>query len=167
MRYFLVGLPGSGKSHWGKIWSEKTKSPYFDLDEIIENNEGESIKDIFKKEGEEYFRNLETFYLTKLVDNYKALMLSTGGGTPCFNNNMDLMNNLGQTIHLNPPIETIVRRLWKPKGNKRPMFSHCKNQNEVLITLEELNNKRIKYYAQAKYQLQNCDEFSIKNMEKA
>jgi shikimate kinase len=154
MRYFLLGLPGSGKSHWGKIWSEKLKLHHYDLDEIIENNEGESITDIFKNEGEEHFRNLETFYLHKLINNYNSLVISTGGGTPCFNENLKLMNSQGTSIFLNPSIEEIANRIWNPTGeNKRPMFSDCNSIEDVQKVLNELQQKRIQCYRNANYEL--------------
>ncbi|WP_375578393.1 shikimate kinase [Marivirga tractuosa] len=166
MRYFLIGLPGSGKSHWGKIWSEKLKVPYFDLDEIIQNNEGESISDIFKNEGEDYFRNLETFYLNKLIDNYTALLLSTGGGTPCFNDNINLMNNKGLSIFLNPSIEENAARIWKPdKGNQRPMFNNCNSLDDVQNLLNGLKNKRLSFYKKAKIELKNWDTESLLNLK--
>lgn len=164
MRYFLVGLPGSGKSHWGKIWSEKIKIPYFDLDEIIENNEGYSISQIFELEGEDHFRHLESFYLNKLIDNYQAFIISTGGGTPCFNNNMDLLNNKGTTVYLNPPLEEIAKRVCKPGENKRPLFSQCKNNIEVLEKLKELHEKRFAYYHKANIHLEKWNESTIKNL---
>lgn len=165
MRYFLIGLPGSGKSHWGQLWSEKLRLPFFDLDEIIQNNEGESIADIFKNEGEEHFRNLESFYLKKLIDNYQALILSTGGGTPCFNKNMNLMNANGLTIFLNPSIEDNTKRVWKPNGeNDRPLFSNCKSLAEVHQLLNELKNKRLPFYQEAKIELNNWDENTLSRL---
>jgi len=164
MRYFLIGLPGSGKSHWGKIWSDKIKSPYFDLDETIVNNEGLTIQELFDNEGEEYFRNLETFYLKKLIDNHNSFILSTGGGTACFNNNIKLMNEKGLSLYLNPPLEKIAERVWKPRTNKRPLFSNCGNQAQVINKLEDLHNQRNKYYQEAKFTFQSWDEFTIENI---
>jgi shikimate kinase len=165
MRYFLLGLPGSGKSHWGKIWSEKINLPFFDLDEVIYNNEGESILDIFRTEGEDHFRNLETFYLNKLITNYKSFILSTGGGTPCFNSNMSLMNDKGITIFLNPPIEETAKRIWKPNGgNKRPMFAGCSSLEDVQENLTALYRKRVHFYQDAKKELTNWDDTSLKRI---
>jgi len=164
MRYFLIGLPGSGKSHWGKIWADKMKLTYFDLDELIENNEGFSISEIFQNDGEAHFRNLETFYLNKVIDNYQAFILSTGGGTACFNNNIELMNASGRTLFLDPPIEKIVARIWKPNKNKRPLFSHCNNLSEALEAVKQLNTERKKYYQQAKFALNTWDELTLKKI---
>ena len=165
MRYFLLGLPGSGKSHWGKIWARETRNSFFDLDKVIENNEGESIKNIFKTEGEDHFRNLESFYLNKLIDNYHGLVLSTGGGTPCFNENLKLMARAGKTIFLNPPIEDIASRVWKPETNERPMFNQCKSKQEAFRLLEDLKTKRIIYYEQADIILERWDETIIKKIK--
>jgi len=164
MRYFLIGLPGSGKSHWGKIWSDKIRSPYFDLDETIVNNEGLTIQELFDNEGEEYFRNLETFYLKKLIDNHNSFVLSTGGGTACFNNNIKLMNEKGVSLYLNPPLEKIVERVWKPKTNKRPLFSTANDEKEVLRILTDLHTRRIPFYQEAKFMLQSWDELTIGNL---
>ncbi len=166
MRYFLIGLPGSGKSHWGKIWANTMKMPYFDLDEIIENNEGQSITDIFKSEGEEYFRNLETFYLKKLINNYGTAVLSTGGGTPCFNDNMNLMNDKGITLFLNPQIEKIAERIWQPvDDNKRPLFSACNSLDKVQDTLIKLYQNRKAFYQRSKIEMNKWDENSLKGLK--
>lgn len=165
MRYFLIGLPGSGKSYWGKKWAEKMKLMYFDLDEIIVQNEGESISDIFKTEGEEHFRNLETFYLNKLTDNYNALLISTGGGTACFNNNMEVLNQKGTSIFLDPPLEQIAKRIWNPhEKNKRPLFSQCSSDLEVLEQLKILYKERAEFYLKASIHLQEWDECSLNNL---
>ncbi|MGM0581081.1 MAG: shikimate kinase [Bacteroidota bacterium] len=166
MRYFLMGLPGSGKSHWGKIWANNIKVLYFDLDDVIETNEGFSIKEIFNNEGEKHFRNLETFYLNKLIRNYESFVLSTGGGTPCFNDNMGIMNKKGITLFLNPPIEETTKRIWKPNsGNKRPMFSDCQSIEEVQEILNKLYKDRIPFYQKAQNELNIWDENSLKGLK--
>ncbi|ADR23683.1 shikimate kinase [Marivirga tractuosa] len=167
MRYFLLGLPGSGKSHWGRIWSKKLKLPFFDLDEVIVENEGNSINEIFKNEGEEHFRNLETFYLQKLIANYSSLILSTGGGTPCFRDNLLLMNEKGISIFLNPPIEEIANRVWNPNEIiKRPLFSDCNSIKDVQEVLQRLNEDRIPIYQKAIVELKSYSENSIKGLHK-
>ena len=162
MRYFLVGLPGVGKSHWGKIWSDEKRAPFFDLDDVIENSEGQSIIDIFKLDGEDYFRNLETFYLKKLINNYRSLVISTGGGTACFNNNIEVMNKNGITLFLNPSIEENAARIWETdQKNKRPLFAYCNSISEVQETLNKLKNKRIIHYQKAQIELNNWDKKSL------
>ena len=166
MRYFLLGLPGSGKSYWGKLWAENNKVLYFDLDVVIETNEGFSIKEIFQSEGEKHFRNLETFYLSKLIDNYESFILSTGGGTPCFNKNIKLMNENGISIFLNPAIEENAERIWKPQGgNIRPLFSGCNSLEEVKVILKNLYENRISFYQKAKIELKTWDKDSLKELK--
>ncbi len=163
MRYFLIGLPGSGKSHWGKLWAENSKVLYFDLDEVIETNEGFSIKQIFQNEGEKHFRNLETFYLNKLINNYESFVISTGGGTPCFNENIKLMNEKGISIFLNPPIEETAERIWKPnESHKRPLFADCNSLEDVQLILKSLYESRIPFYQKAKKELKTWDKNSLK-----
>ncbi|RUA35486.1 MAG: shikimate kinase [Bacteroidetes bacterium] len=167
MRYFLLGLPGSGKSHWGKIWSDYLNTPFFDLDKVIVDNEGFSIKEIFKNDGEDHFRNLETFYLNKLIDNYNGFILSTGGGTPCYNDNMKLMNEKGISIFLNPPIDVTAKRIWKPNGgNKRPLFADCNSFEDVQKSLISLYKTRIKFYQEAKIEFNTWNEHSLNGIHK-
>lgn len=162
-----MGLPGSGKSHWGKVWADKLTVPYFDLDEVIIDNEGFSIKEIFKTEGESHFRDLETFYLDKLISNYGDFILSTGGGTPCFNDNMKLMNEKGITVFLNPPIEEIAQRIWKPnEANKRPLFVACNSIKDVQVILNRLFESRILFYQKGKIEFKTWDEDSLKGLHK-
>ena len=163
MRFFLIGLPGSGKSHWAKIWSERNSIPYFDLDEIIEKSEGFAISEIFKNEGEQHFRNLESFYLEKLIKNFKVIIIATGGGTACFNSNMELMNQSGKTIYLNTPIAQIAERLWEAEQqSSRPLLANCQTLTEVIAKLEEMQTQRSQFYQQAKIIWENWDEASLK-----
>jgi shikimate kinase len=84
MRIFLIGFMGSGKTHWGKLLSGEMRLPYFDLDEVIVAAEKKSVQQIFHDNGEEYFRNKEQEVLEALVEDHKDVIISTGGGTPCF-----------------------------------------------------------------------------------
>ena len=112
MRYFLVGFMGSGKSFWGKKWGEAFGIPFIDLDEEIERAAGESVQSIFNKRGEKAFRQLEHKTLFRLIstDNY---ILSCGGGTPCYFDNMKAMNKNGITIYLKASPEILAARLMK------------------------------------------------------
>ena len=77
---------GSGKTHWGKILSRHTGLPYFDLDEVIVAAENKSVQQIFHDKGEEYFRVKEQEVLEALAEDHTDVIISTGGGTPCFFN---------------------------------------------------------------------------------
>ena len=83
--FFLVGMPGSGKSTTAKYISEHTDLNFIDLDVEIEKNFGKKINEIFSDKGEKYFRNKETNVLKKIVEKNNNFILATGGGTPCFN----------------------------------------------------------------------------------
>ena len=78
MKIFLIGFMGCGKTHWGKLLSEKLKIPFFDLDEKIEEHEGKQINAIFEKEGEEYFRLLEKDVLHLLTESHETFVMACG-----------------------------------------------------------------------------------------
>ncbi|MDE7374246.1 MAG: shikimate kinase, partial [Odoribacter sp.] len=91
MKYFLVGYMACGKTHRGRIMAEELGIRFIDLDTYIVNREFRTIPQIFAEEGEAGFRKLETRYLQEVCELYKDFVLSTGGGTPCFNDNMAYM----------------------------------------------------------------------------
>lgn len=164
MRYFLIGLPGSGKSYWGKVWSEKMKIPYFDLDQLIEKKEGLSIKEIFEIKGEAYFREVESFCLRNLIDTYDSFILATGGGTPCLQENMQLMNDKGSTVFLNLPLAEISKRIWNPDdANRRPLLKGCNSIADIEARLQQLNENRLPFYLMAKMELKKWDESTLSN----
>ena len=101
---------GSGKNYWADYLSKHFNIPVYHLDDEIEKAEQKKIADVFKDDGENYFRNKESSVLKSFVDK-RSFILSVGGGTPCFNNNMDWMNNNGVTIWLDEPLQTIEQRL--------------------------------------------------------
>src|SRR5271156_994519 len=105
MKIFLIGFMGSGKTHWGSRLAEKMQMPFFDLDSVIVQKEQKSIADIFTEKGEEYFRYLEKEILEELVLGEERFILSLGGGTPCFFNNIEFMKKHGKVIWLNTSVE--------------------------------------------------------------
>lgn len=140
-RIFLVGLPGSGKSTVGAYLAKALNYTFQDLDAEIEEVAGRSIADIFEEEGEEYFRKLEATQLRQMTD--EKMVISTGGGAPCFLDGMKWMNENGFTIFLNPPFDTIVERISKEAH--RPLIGD--DPEETLINLL---SKRMPHYRQAK-----------------
>ncbi len=92
MRIFLIGFMACGKTHWGKLLSEKLQIPFFDLDQQVEEKEESTITQIFEEYGEEYFRLLEKDVLHLLTENHESFVMACGGGTPCFYNNIDYMS---------------------------------------------------------------------------
>ena len=122
MKIFLVGYMASGKTRRGRAMAEEKGLRFIDLDLYIEEREFKTIRDIFKKYGEEAFRKMETRYLKEICEFYDDFVLSCGGGTPCFNGNMDYMNAQGETIFLNATVDVITARLIRGKW-KRPLVA--------------------------------------------
>ncbi len=150
MKIFLIGMMGSGKSFWAKKLAKKWKLGGYDLDFLIESNEEKSIAEIFEEDGEAYFRKVETKLLHWFADK-KAFFLATGGGAPCFNNNMEWMNKQGITIWINEPVEVLVNRLL-PEKEHRPLIRHLSDQ-ELHTFLSNKLAERTAYYQQAKFTL--------------
>lgn len=151
LKIVLIGLPGSGKSTFGLKLAQKLDFPFIDLDTYIEAQENATIPTIFYEQGEGAFRNMETKYLLELLQQEKAYVLSTGGGTPCFNDNMDWINSYAVSIYLDVPIDTIQQRLTVAEGN-RPLFSGL-DRTEVKKKLEDLAQIRNSFFLQAKIKL--------------
>ena len=99
MKIFLTGFMGSGKTYWGRIWSRQLGLDFYDLDELIEKKEGKTISTIFEKEGEDHFRKLEATALKAFAETENGI-IACGGGTACFNDNMQWMNEQGVTVFL-------------------------------------------------------------------
>ena len=150
-KIFIVGMPGSGKSTMARYLCSKTKFNYLDLDEEIEKKSQKSVTEIFRDEGQEYFRSLETKLLKEIINKKKIFILSTGGGTPCFNKNMELMKKNGITIFLNTSIDTLIERV--SRKNKRPLF----NSKNIKETINNMFNERIKYYNQSRFSVKDND----------
>lgn len=114
---------GSGKTTIGKLLSAKLGNDYIDLDDFIEFNEKKSIKEIFSSKGEIYFRKIEKEYLLHLLDTRESVVISLGGGTPCYSNNHELLRKDDLlSIYLKASIETILGRI-KNEKIKRPLLS--------------------------------------------
>lgn len=151
MRLFLLGLPGSGKSSLGKELAASLGYAFMDTDEMITGFEEMSIEEIFEAHGEDYFRKLESDMLLRVVkeDN---VVISTGGGTPCYFDNMEIINKEGISIFLDVPPATIAKRLFKKEGSNRPMVKG-KTEKELLELLENKYKERISFYEQAKVKI--------------
>jgi shikimate kinase len=146
-KIYLVGLPGAGKSHSGKLLAEKLHWNFVDLDILIENELNKTIGDIFDEHGEEIFRKLEKEVLKK-TEKLQNTVISCGGGTAAFEKNMEWMQKKGLTIFLNPPIENIIPRIIQNQ-KKRPLFRGLK-EAQLRKKLAEFAEKRGKYYSKAR-----------------
>jgi shikimate kinase len=146
MIFFLNGFMGSGKSHWGKAWAATFKIGFIDLDEAIEIEERKAVTEIFESKGEDYFRAAETRILKSLTD-INSTIVACGGGTPCFNNNMEWMNEHGITVYITASPEEILRRLIKGQ-QQRPLIKKL-NQAELLFFIQQKLKEREPFYNQA------------------
>jgi shikimate kinase len=151
MKLFLIGMMGSGKSFWTKKLSKKCKVGGYDLDFLIESHEEKTIAEIFAEDGEPYFRKSESKIL-RWFGEKKAFVLATGGGTPCFHDNMKWMNEQGITIWIDEPISTLMERLL-PEKSHRPLIQKLAD-HELEIFLTDKLAERMPFYQQATYHLQ-------------
>ena len=138
---------GCGKTHWGKLLSEKLNIPFFDLDEKIIEHEGRSVAEIFAREGEEYFRLLEKDVLHILTESHDTFVMATGGGTPCFYNNIDYLKKRGTTVWINCSTECLYQRLVNEK-DQRPLISNVPVQELKSYIIKKYSSRKI-YYQQA------------------
>lgn len=150
MRIFLIGYMGSGKSTLGMQLAELTSYTFIDMDKYIEDKEGKSIVEIFKNPGESHFRNLEKNAIQDF-NQMNNIIVATGGGAPCFFDNMEQMNNNGLTIYLNPPVDELVKRL-KPAKAHRPIIKD-KTDEELKEFIISMLEKRNPFYLKATYQI--------------
>ncbi|MET3880111.1 MULTISPECIES: shikimate kinase [Chitinophaga] len=148
MKIYLLGFMGAGKSYWGKQLADHWQLPYYDLDEVIVEAEEMAIADIFATKGEDYFREKESQLLRELSkqDNF---LISCGGGTPCFQENMDFMNEHGTTVWINPSVETMVERLQRKKS-KRPLIADLEDEDLVGF-VEKKMAERLPFYQQSRH----------------
>ena len=152
MRIYLIGFMGSGKSYLGKLWAAQNNLSFYDLDEMIEEIECNYIKEIFDKKGEEYFRKSEAEILRKTIKLENSI-ISCGGGTACFYDNINWMNKNGTTVFLNPTSDILIKNLL-PQKEQRPLLKNIKDddlQNFIEAKLEE----RMQFYKASKITLQN------------
>ncbi len=145
----LVGYMGSGKSHISKILGEKINFKIFDLDKEISKKKNKTIPEIFEKKGEIYFRKSEKETLEELLATQENCIISLGGGTPVYYNNMEILNNNSITIYLRANIGTLVQRLSKQK-EKRPLIARISDEDLPEFIAKHLFERNI-FYNKAQY----------------
>ena len=135
---FLIGMPGVGKSHWGRIWAEASGYDFADLDDCAAAQAGMSIPEIFRSIGEEGFRALETAVLGDAIATAggRDTLIATGGGTPVFNNNMDLMLESGCVVYLRAGIDRLLRQITGSLTG-RPLLHDAEDGVAALKALQE------------------------------
>ena len=145
MRIVLLGYMASGKSSIGKRIAKSLNINFIDLDDYIIEKENQSIADIFSNKGEIYFRKIEHLYLKEILENEKNFILSLGGGTPCYANNMELIkNNKATSIYLQGNVLTLVERLIKKKA-KRPLIASLSDEQIPEFVAKHLFERRAFY----------------------
>lgn len=147
MPIYLIGFMGSGKTTVGKKLAKELDYQFIDLDNYLETKYQTTIAQIFKTDGEAHFRKLEQQCLTEL-SGLGSVLISTGGGTPCFFDNMEKMKSMGFTLYLDASPALLKDRLKNAK-TKRPLLSQANTEEELLALIEEKLQARLPYYKQA------------------
>lgn len=147
----LIGYMASGKTSVGKILAEKLSYKFIDLDDFIEEKEHATVKEIFKTKGEIYFRKAETEYLKELLDTKNEnIVLSLGGGAPCFGKNMDdvLSTTNAVSVYLKGSVPFLSNKLIN-KRSKRPLIAHIESIDVMSEFVGKHLFERMPYYSKA------------------
>lgn len=168
-RVFLIGYMGAGKTTLGKALAAEMNWTFVDLDHFIEARQHKSVSRIFSEVGERGFRELERSALRE-VALFENTVIALGGGTPCFFDNMEIVNRSGYSIYLKPSEEVLLRRLVQGKA-KRPVIAD-KSDAELLSFIRGNLAQREPYYLQAERvldsdHLENKAEISVMAREVA
>lgn len=148
MRIYIIGLPSSGKTTLGKPVADKMNLDLIDLDHFIEEKEGCSISDIFKYQGEDYFRGIEKSALYE-VSKKNNVIIATGGGVPCFFDNMKFMNKQGLTLFLDVSVDELFKRMNQNNGTEDRPLLQGKKEEGLKQELEKKYKNRYPFYNEA------------------
>ncbi|WP_291529632.1 shikimate kinase [Bacteroides sp. UBA939] len=148
VRIFLTGYMGAGKTTLGKAFARELNIPFIDLDWYIEERFHKSIRELFTERGEASFREMEQAMLHE-VAQFENVIISTGGGTPCFFDNMEYMNQHGQTVFLDVHPDVLFRRL-RVATQQRPIL-WGKTDAELRAFITDALEKRTPHYNKASY----------------
>ncbi|PKP01630.1 MAG: shikimate kinase [Bacteroidetes bacterium HGW-Bacteroidetes-6] len=154
MKVFLIGFMAAGKSRFGKKLANQLGLPFIDLDEFITTETGKSPADWLVEKGENFFREIERACLMQLIGE-ERFMISTGGGTPCYSDNMQQMNKVGITLWLNTPFGQIFQRLSITKARRPLIDNDAKIPDREQV--EFLFNQRLPFYQQAQITIPAAD----------
>ena len=145
---------GSGKTTIGKVLSKRLNSNFLDLDDYIEEAEGMSVREIFKNRGEVYFRKKETDYLREVLERDENIVLSVGGGTPCFGANMQLINDATpNSIYIKTDLNVLCDRLSREK-EERPLIANLAPEDFQEFIAKHLFERGF-FYNQAHHTVHN------------
>jgi len=148
-RIFLIGYMGSGKTTIGKLLAARLGFSFVDMDKHIEEKEFKSVSQIFAEKGESEFRLIEQKCLHEVAE-FENIVISTGGGAPCFFDNIRFMNTHGTTVYLKLSAAELADRLESSRANKRPLLAERKGEELQQFIAEGLA-KREPFYEQAAY----------------
>ena len=152
MKIVLIGYMASRKSTIGKILAKELNLSFIDLDHYISDREQMSISEIFTQKGEIYFRKIETKYLLEVLEKEQEFILSLGGGTPCYGNNMEIiLNSDAASVYLKASIPTITERIRTGK-RKRPLVAHLSNEELPEFIGKHLFERQF-YYLQSNHSI--------------
>ncbi len=155
VKIVLVGYMGSGKTTIGKLVAKHLKINFLDLDAYIEKSEGLTIKQLFLEKGELYFRKKEFFYLNEILSSNSSVLLSTGGGTPCYGANMEAITSATKnSVYLKVSLDELVKRLSAEKEH-RPLITRIAD-TELPEFIGKHLFERSYYYNQAQLKI-SCD----------
>ena len=149
-RIILIGYMGSGKTTVGRALAKELGLPFYDLDWYIESRMRKKVSQIFAEQGEEEFRRIERNMLHEVAE-FEDVVISCGGGTPCFFDNMDYMNSQSQVVWLKATPEVLHKHLLMGKGD-RPLLKG-KTPDELIAFIREQLQQREPFYSQAHYTL--------------
>jgi len=159
VRIFLTGYMGAGKTTLGKAFARKMNVPFVDLDWYIEERFHKTVGELFTERGETGFRELERNMLHEVAE-FENVVISTGGGAPCFFDNMEFMNRVGKTVFLDVHPDVLFRRLRIAK-QQRPILQG-KEDDELKAFIIRALEQRAPFYTQAQY-IFNADELADRN----
>lgn len=160
----LVGLPGSGKSTLGREVANAFGYLFIDLDTAIEEKEQMWVADIFSRKGEAYFREVEANTLRELLNLPEPLVIATGGGAPCFFDNMDLIQRQSCSVYLEVPFDELAQRLFAQGVAKRPLLEGVATREALVKLLEEKFTYRLPYYQKAGLRFRNTAKASVDSL---
>ncbi|MBC6697366.1 shikimate kinase [Hymenobacter puniceus] len=147
-RLYLIGMPGAGKTTLGRGLAVAYELPFLDLDEEIVRREGRSVADIFAAEGEAYFREREAAVLREVQQQPGRFVLATGGGTPCFQHNMDALLADGPVLYLKVPTAELAARILAAAAS-RPLLADLPDREALISRLDETLQQRTRFYDRA------------------
>ncbi|WP_347839759.1 shikimate kinase [uncultured Draconibacterium sp.] len=154
MRVYLIGYMGCGKSRLGRRFSEHLGVQFVDMDDYIEERNCKTVPQLFADYGEDGFRERERKALEELSE-FTDVVIATGGGAPCFFDNIDLMNKTGKTVFLNIDPAILADRLLSSK-TERPLIKG-KSREELVAFIDETLKKRKQFYSQAQFIISEPD----------